>query len=157
MVQKSTRRAVRMADDPIRSEARVLSDHLDALGCSIVADEFQSARSHDDLDWVKLKCLELLKAATQSGTALDDLLRLLEVDWDAWERREEARRDAAKAAGAQMGLRVDEAAFERGSLQTGEICEIEGVGPVSLATARELLGDSIAKLLVTSATDVHAI
>lgn len=90
-----------MADDPIRSEARVLSDHLDALGCSIVADEFQSARSHDDLDWVKLKCLELLKAATQSGTALDDLLRLLEVDWDAWERREEARRDAAKAAGAR--------------------------------------------------------
>ena len=58
---------------------------------------------------------------------------------------------------ALVHLRVDLSAFRSGSTTTGEICEIEGVGPVSLATARELLGDSIARLLVTSATDVHAI
>ena len=64
---------------------------------------------------------------------------------------------AAQHPKALVHLRVDLAALRRGSTTTGEICEIEGVGPVSLATARELLGDSIAKLLVTSATDVHAI
>jgi len=54
-------------------------------------------------------------------------------------------------------LRVDLSALRRGSTGPGELCEIAGVGPVSVATARELLGDSIAELLVTSATDVHAI
>jgi hypothetical protein len=58
---------------------------------------------------------------------------------------------------ALVHLRVDITALRRGSTTTGEICEIEGVGPVSVATARELVGDSIAKLLITSATDVHAI
>ena len=58
---------------------------------------------------------------------------------------------------ALVHLRVDIAALRRGSTAPGEICEVKGVGPVSLATARELLGDSIAKLLVTSATDVHSI
>jgi hypothetical protein len=54
-------------------------------------------------------------------------------------------------------LRVDITALRRGNTAPGEICEIEGVGPVSVATARELLGDSIAKLLITSATDVYSI
>ncbi len=58
---------------------------------------------------------------------------------------------------ALVHLRVDLQALRRGNTGPGEICEIAGVGPVSVATARELLGDSIAKVLVTSATDVHAI
>ena len=58
---------------------------------------------------------------------------------------------------ALVHLRVDLQALRRGNTGPGEICEVAGVGPVSVATARELLGDSIAKVLVTSATDVHAI
>ncbi len=58
---------------------------------------------------------------------------------------------------ALVHLRVDLEALRRGNTGPGELCEIAGVGPVSVATARELVGDSIAKLLVTSATDVHAI
>jgi hypothetical protein len=54
-------------------------------------------------------------------------------------------------------LRVDIEALRRGNTGPGEICEIAGVGPVSVATATELLGDSVAQLLITSATDVHAI
>ena len=54
-------------------------------------------------------------------------------------------------------IRVDLSALRRGSTGPGEVCEIAGVGPVSVATAVELLGDSIAKLLVTSGTDVHTI
>ena len=58
---------------------------------------------------------------------------------------------------ALVHLRVDLLALRRGNTGPGELCEIAGVGPVSVATARELLGDSIASLVVTSATDVHAI
>ena len=58
---------------------------------------------------------------------------------------------------ALVHLRVDLTALRRGSTSPGEMCEIAGVGPVSVATARELLGESIAKILVTSATDVHSI
>ena len=58
---------------------------------------------------------------------------------------------------ALVHLRVDLEALRRGNTSPGEVCEIAGVGAVSVATARELLGDSIAKVLVTSATDVHAI
>src|SRR5271166_1053005 len=54
-------------------------------------------------------------------------------------------------------LRVDIGALRRGNTEPGELCEIAGVGPVSVAVARELLGDSIAKVLVTSATDVHSV
>ena len=58
---------------------------------------------------------------------------------------------------ALVHLRVDIAALRRGNTGPGELCEIAGVGPVSVATASELLGDCIASLVVTSATDVHAI
>jgi hypothetical protein len=37
------------------------------------------------------------------------------------------------------------------------MCELEGIGPISIATATDLLGDSVAKLLVTSANDVHSV
>ena len=58
---------------------------------------------------------------------------------------------------ALVHLRVDLAALRRGCRGPGELCEIAGVGPVSVETARELCGDSITRLLVTSATDVHAV
>ena len=62
-----------------------------------------------------------------------------------------------KGPKALAHLRVDIGALRRGNTEPVELCEIAGVGPVSVATARELLGDSIAKVLVTSATDVHSI
>ncbi|HEU4867778.1 MAG TPA: DUF222 domain-containing protein, partial [Actinomycetota bacterium] len=43
---------------------------------------------------------------------------------------------------ALVHLRLDLAALERGHLEKGEICEVPGIGPLSLQAARELLGDS---------------
>jgi hypothetical protein len=66
-------------------------------------------------------------------------------------------------AGASLGpkalvhLRVDLAALRRGSTGPGELCEIAGLGPVSVQSAVELMGELLAKLLVVSATDVHAV
>ncbi|MFN2625086.1 MAG: DUF222 domain-containing protein [Mycobacteriales bacterium] len=51
-------------------------------------------------------------------------------------------------------LRIDVSALQRGSVADGECCEIAGVGPVPVGVARELLGESVAKLVVTKGTDV---
>ena len=51
-------------------------------------------------------------------------------------------------------MRVDVEALRRGSAAHDELCEITGVGPIPVRVARELLGDAIAKLVVTKGTDV---
>ena len=51
-------------------------------------------------------------------------------------------------------LRVDLDALVRGHTDTDEVCEVAGGGPVSVTAARELLGESILKLVITRGTDV---
>lgn len=51
-------------------------------------------------------------------------------------------------------IRVDLTALLKGGVGDGELCEIAGVGPVSISAARELLGDSILKLVITRGVDV---
>ena len=58
---------------------------------------------------------------------------------------------------ASVHLRVDLAALRRGHLDDGECCEIPGVGPVPLETAREVLGDAIVHLVITQGADVASI
>jgi len=51
-------------------------------------------------------------------------------------------------------LRVDVEALVRGLTRGEETCEISGVGSVPIRVARDLLGDSIIKLVITKGTDV---
>ena len=51
-------------------------------------------------------------------------------------------------------LHVDVAALQRGSLEDGERCVIPGVGPVSIATAREILGEAALRIVITRGVDV---
>jgi hypothetical protein len=51
------------------------------------------------------------------------------------------RGDGPHRPRALVHLRVDLGALRRGNTSAGELCEIAGVGPVSVTTARELLGD----------------
>jgi hypothetical protein len=51
-------------------------------------------------------------------------------------------------------IRADLAALKRGHTKDGELCEITGLGPIPVSTARELLGDAILKLVITKGTDV---
>jgi len=51
-------------------------------------------------------------------------------------------------------LRLDYEALLRGSTAGDELCEIAGLGPVPVTTARTLLGESILKLVVTKGADV---
>jgi hypothetical protein len=54
-------------------------------------------------------------------------------------------------------LRVDLAALRRGEVEGDESCEIPGLGPVSLATARRVLGDSFVKIVITDGHDVRSV
>jgi hypothetical protein len=53
-----------------------------------------------------------------------------------------------------MFIRVDLEALKRGTVDGGELCEIPGVGPVAVSAARDLLGESILKLVITKGVDV---
>ena len=54
-------------------------------------------------------------------------------------------------------LRVDAAALRRGYVEDGEVCEIPGVGPVPVATARSLLSEAFLKILVTEGVHVVSV
>jgi hypothetical protein len=58
---------------------------------------------------------------------------------------------------ATVIIRADLDALRRGSTGTGEVCEIPGVGPISVQHARECLGEDLAYLLVTNGIDVTTI
>jgi hypothetical protein len=58
---------------------------------------------------------------------------------------------------ASVHLRVDLAALRRGQLEADECCEIPGVGPVPVETARELLGDAIVHLVISDGADIASI
>ncbi len=51
-------------------------------------------------------------------------------------------------------LRADLAAMRRGKVDDGEVCEIAGAGPIPVSSARELLGESVLKLVITKGVDV---
>ena len=51
-------------------------------------------------------------------------------------------------------LRIDLEALVRGHPVPGETCEIVGLGPISVETARDMLGESILKLVITKGVDV---
>jgi Domain of unknown function (DUF222)/HNH endonuclease len=58
---------------------------------------------------------------------------------------------------AMVHVRVDHRAFRSGTAEAGELCEIPGVGPIPVATARALAEDAILAALITDGTDVQAV
>jgi len=54
-------------------------------------------------------------------------------------------------------VRADAAALVRGAVDGDEVCEIAGVGPVPVATARALLGEGFFTLLLTDGADVRTV
>ncbi len=58
---------------------------------------------------------------------------------------------------AMVHVRVDHEALVRGHLESGEICEIPGIGPIPVEVARRLAVDSILSVLVTDGKDVTAV
>jgi hypothetical protein len=104
-------------------------------------------------------------------------LSALEVEqraaFEAARRRGEHERSEAYAADALLALAerpagdgratptllltCDLAAFQRGSVQQGETCEVPGIGPVPVATARAVVGEAFLKMVVTDGVDVRTV
>jgi hypothetical protein len=86
--------------------------------------------------------------ATDSGSRA---LAGIDIDSDVGSP---AHRDGPRAL---VHLRVDLGALRSGELQPGGTCEIPGVGPVSIQTARDLMGDAICDLVITDGCDVATV
>jgi len=56
-----------------------------------------------------------------------------------------------------MHVRCDLGALRRGSLGSGEVCEIPGVGPIPIERARALLGQALVDLVITDGVDVTTV
>lgn len=54
-------------------------------------------------------------------------------------------------------VRIDYEALKRGLAEAEETCDIAGVGPVSVATVEELLGDAFGAAIVTNGVDVFTV
>ncbi len=54
-------------------------------------------------------------------------------------------------------VRVDLGALRRGRALPGEVCELDGQGPIPVPTAKDLMGDSFLAYLFTEAGDIRAV
>jgi len=109
---------------------------------------------------VKPFCDEIFAEARAAGRresteayAADGLVRMTE----AAGRPGSDGDKASSGPRAMVHVRVDHAALVRGHVEGDEVCEIPGVGPIPVATARAWAGDAVLKALVTKGVDVVAV
>jgi hypothetical protein len=57
----------------------------------------------------------------------------------------------------EIGVVVDSAALARGHTKAGDQCEIKGVGPVPVTTARALLDDAVVTVMIREGDDITAV
>jgi hypothetical protein len=67
---------------------------------------------------------------------------------------EAARTGGTKPSNLKVILVADVAALRRGQVEPGETCEIRGVGPVPVETARRLLGEAALAIVLKDGVDV---
>ena len=58
---------------------------------------------------------------------------------------------------AVVHVRVDHDAWVRGHTEAGEVCEIDGIGPIPVAVARRLGDDATLKVVLTDGVDVTGV
>ena len=58
---------------------------------------------------------------------------------------------------ASIHVRVDHTAFRRGHVEPGETCEIPGIGPIPVASARALVADAVISAIVCDGVDVKSV
>ncbi|AKL72489.1 protein of unknown function DUF222/HNH endonuclease [Actinobacteria bacterium IMCC26256] len=99
---------------------------------------------------------EIFKAARKSGNhetpeayAADALMALCDA--------KTASTTKTTRPNVVMNIRVDLGAINRGHSEHGEICEIAGVGPIPVATAKEYLGEAFLKLLIVDGVDIKTV
>jgi hypothetical protein len=71
-------------------------------------------------------------------------------------RRDDSRRPS-KGARGQAIVVIDAAALRRGTSQGDELCEIEGIGPVSVEAATELLSEASLRYVIREGFDIKTV
>jgi Domain of unknown function (DUF222)/HNH endonuclease len=120
---------------------------------------------------VKSETGRLAKLASRSG--VDEPAQALAADALVGLACGRATRGSGSADGARRGsdpthseagvpsamvhVRVDHAALVRGHLESGEICEIPGIGPIPVEIAHQLSVDSILSVLLVDGKDVTTV
>ncbi|HEY3831149.1 MAG TPA: DUF222 domain-containing protein [Acidimicrobiia bacterium] len=61
------------------------------------------------------------------------------------------------ASRVHLVIHVDAAAWERGYTCPGETCEVAGVGPIDVASAKRMCGDAIVDIVVSKGVDVRTL
>jgi hypothetical protein len=85
--------------------------------------------------------------------AFDGLVRWLDSQEDDAPTRKRRRRNPD----AEVIVLVDADALRRGSTEGGETCEIAGLGPVPVETAREILGDALLSIVIKQGVDIRTV
>ena len=85
--------------------------------------------------------------------AFDGLVRWLGTREGAAPTRRRRRRNPD----AEVIVLVDADALRRGSTEPGETCEIAGLGPVAVGTARAVLGDALLSIVVRDGVDIRTV
>ncbi len=104
--------------------------------------------------------VSLVSGGGTSGCAVDggDRRPRAGSDHTGRTRRNSQSRGTAPAGPPTMvHVRVDHAALVRGRVEPGELCEIQGIGPIPVEVARRLAADSILSVLVTDGVDVTGV
>jgi hypothetical protein len=122
----------------------------------------------DEVKWAKVaprleaRAKELWKAAGGSeGSAaleayrLDAFLELL--GGSGTPDGPDTRGVAAKGTHCQAIVVIDAAALRRGSTEGDELCEIDGIGPVSIEAATELLSEASLRYVIREGFDIKTV
>ncbi len=138
------------AEGAVRLDARLTPDD----GARVVA----AVKAHTDL--VAEEARMAGRTESQNALAADGLVSLAQCHSRKASppgKRQGGSRDGTAGPATMMHVRVDHEALKRGHTESGEICEIPGIGPIPVEVANRLASDSILSVLVTDGIDVTAV
>jgi Domain of unknown function (DUF222)/HNH endonuclease len=134
----------------VRLDARLTPDD----GARVVA----AVKAHTDL--LADEARNAGRTESHNALAADALVSLAQCTsgGDTLPARKLARsREIPSGPSTMIHVRVDHDALRRGHTESGEICEIPGIGPIPVEVANRLASDSILSVLVTDGVDVTAV
>jgi Domain of unknown function (DUF222) len=138
-------------DGAVRFEARLTPD----AGARLLASV------KDEVDRLAAGARRIGLEEPRRALAADALVALVcgggSTGSHAADRVEDGRGRTPPGPPTMVHVRVDHAALVRGRVEPGELCEIQGIGPIPVEVARRLAVDSILSVLVTDGVDVTGV
>jgi hypothetical protein len=155
-------RSVRFFDDDegaTHLDARGLPEVLAEMKAHLtpfIDQQFHAARREGRREPLAAYAFDALLAMLRTASGVDP--DPSDADADAPDTDTDTEASPAKRRPpAEVIVLASLDALRRGHTQPGETCEIPGVGPVSVAAARDHLGDALLSLVITDGTDINTV